>query len=151
MSPAPKPKHERVQMNLLTILHRFVTRHKLGEVFVAPQEVVLEEHTVVQPDIFFISRTRLHIVTELNIQDAPDLVIEIESDYDERADWIKKRTAYDRYGVKEPWHVRPEFRYVDVYRRAGRRLDQVERPQETGKLTTPLLPRLTVSLRKVWV
>ena len=151
MSPAPKPKHERVQMNLYDQLKPFITKHNLGELFVAPQDVVLEEHTVVQPDLFFIVRARLRIVTETNIQGPPDLVIEIESDYDQRAEWIRKFAAYDRYGVKELWHVRPGARVVDIYRRVGQTLDQVERPRGRDPLTSPLLPRLSIALKQIWV
>jgi Uma2 family endonuclease len=151
MSPAPKPKHERVQMNLYDHLKRHIFRHNLGELFVAPQDVVLEEHTVVQPDLFFISQKRLHVVTDVNTQGPPDIVIEVESDHDQRADWVKKRDAYARYGVKELWHVRPAPRTVDIYRRVGRNLDQVERVLANGKLTSPLLPRLSIPLKKIWV
>jgi Uma2 family endonuclease len=151
VSPAPQTKHERIQMNLFRLLDPFIRRHKLGELFVAPQDVVLEEHTVVQPDLFFVTRKRIHIVTEKNTQGAPDLVIEVESPFDEHADWKLKLRAYDKYGVGELWHVRPDPCVVDVYRRVESRLLHVERPLGAGKFTSPLFPRLTISLRKVWV
>jgi Uma2 family endonuclease len=151
MSPAPQTKHERVQMNWFRLLDPFIRRHKLGELFVAPQDVVLEEHTVVQPDLFFVGRKRAHIVTEKSIQGPPDLVIEIESPFDEHAEWVKKLRAYDKYGVPELWRVRPDPCVVDVYRRVRGDRMQVERPRGTGKFTSPLFPRLTISLKKIWV
>ena len=138
-------------MRLYNLLNPHIEKHKLGELFVAPQDVVLEEHTVIQPDLFFIARNRLRIVTEKNIQGAPDLVIEIESDRDEWADWVKRLGACSRYGVSEVWHVRPNPRTVDVYRRSKNKLDHVERLDAEGKLRSPFLPRLSASLRKIWV
>lgn len=126
-------------------------RNKLGELFVAPQDVVLDNRTVVQPDSFFIAAARLHIVTDKNIQGAPDLVIEVESDSDERGDWLKKLHAFDRYGVKEVWHVRPEPRTVDIFRRTRAGLNQVERVGPNGKFRSPLLPRLSIAAATIWV
>ena len=150
MSPAPKTKHQRVQMRLYDLLQPFIAGNRLGELFVAPQDVVLDQHTVLQPDLFFVAASRQNIVTELNIQGPPDLVVEVESDYDERADWLRKLRAYDRHGVKELWHVRPDPRVVDVYRRVAEHLDQVERPQAHDRLTTPLLPGLSIALDPIW-
>ncbi len=56
------------------ILEKFVTENNLGEVFYAPYDVYLDEENVVQPDILFISKERLHIIGEKNVQGAPDLV-----------------------------------------------------------------------------
>jgi Uma2 family endonuclease len=150
MSPAPKPKHERVQMRLYKILDAHAETHRLGEVFVAPQDVVLDQHTVLQPDLFFIAAARLSIVTELNVQGPPDLIVEVESDSDERADWLRKLRAYDRHAIKELWHVRPGPRVVDVYRRVADHLDQVARPGAYDHLTSPLLPGLSLTLDQVW-
>lgn len=150
MSPAPKTKHERVQMNLFRALDPHIRRHKLGELFVAPQDVVLDEHTVVQPDLFFITTDRLAIVDETNTKGPPDLVIEVESDYDLRAEWVKKLSVYGKYGVKELWHVRPNPRVIEVYRRVRGQLDHVAHVPPAGRLTTALLPKLTVSVKKIW-
>jgi Uma2 family endonuclease len=49
-------------------------------------DVVLSEEDIVQPDIFFISKEREHIITEMNIQGAPDLVIEILSPFTAKLD-----------------------------------------------------------------
>lgn len=52
---------------LLTLgseLRRFVREHELGEVFVAPVDVVLADNDVVQPDVLFISRAREDRITD---------------------------------------------------------------------------------------
>jgi len=41
-----------------------VKNGKLGKVYFAPCDVILSEEDIVQPDIFFISKEREHIITE---------------------------------------------------------------------------------------
>ena len=48
------------------------------------------------------------ILTEANVQGAPDLVIEILSSGDKNRDTVKKKAIYEKYGVKEYWIVDPD-------------------------------------------
>src|SRR5688572_26467725 len=81
MSPAPIGKHQRLLMKLLTRLSSFVNENNLGELFVAPFDVYLDETAnAVQPDIFFISKAKVDIVdNEGYVHGVPDLIIEILS------------------------------------------------------------------------
>lgn len=114
MTPAPIPHHQRLLTRLFKILDDFVTKESLGEIFLAPCDVILSNEDVVQPDIFFISKERLHIITQKNIQGAPDLIIEIVSHYNPKIDKILKKRLYERYGVKEYWIVDPERREIEI-------------------------------------
>jgi len=58
----------------------------------------------------FISKERLHIITEKNIEGVPDLIIEIISPSSEYRDRVIKRKLYGKYGVREYWLVDPERR-----------------------------------------
>ena len=93
---------------------QFVKDRELGEVFFAPTDVVLSDTDVVQPDILFVSRERAHIITEDNIQDAPDLVIEILSPGTAERDRGFKRALYAQHGVREYWLVGPDSATVTV-------------------------------------
>ena len=115
MTPAPSTRHQEVSGNLEAILREFVRKHNLGKVYDAPCDVVLTEHDIVQPDILFISREREHIITEANIQGAPDLIVEILSPSRTWMDQKLKKALYARCGVKEYWIVDPEGRRVEVY------------------------------------
>jgi hypothetical protein len=42
---------------------------------VAPADVLLGEHDVVEPDLLFVSQARARILTEMNVQGAPNIVI----------------------------------------------------------------------------
>jgi len=64
---SPLTHHQRIVWRLAHVLGGFVERRELGEVFLAPWDVVLgegEEREVVQPDIFFISKGRSQIIAE---------------------------------------------------------------------------------------
>ena len=117
MTPAPKPRHQKIVLRLTEQLSRFVRENSLGEVFVAPVDVLLERHTVVQPDVLFISTPRLSIVGEEAIEGAPDLVVEVLSPSTFYKDLRKKMTAYSQFGVQEYWIVDPETQSIETLRR----------------------------------
>ena len=49
-------KHQKVLSRLNRKLGNFTEEHELGNVYVAPCDVVLSDTDVVQPDLLFISR-----------------------------------------------------------------------------------------------
>jgi len=112
--PAPLTNHQKVSRNLQRILWEFVQKNGLGEVLYAPVDVVLSSEDVVQPDILFIAKERLAILTEKNVRAAPDLVIEILSPSSKEWDLEIKRKLYEKYGVREYWIVDPEAQTVEV-------------------------------------
>jgi Uma2 family endonuclease len=120
MVPAPIPYHQEIVGNLFGILKSYVKSKALGEVFIAPCDVVLTEVDVVQPDLFFISKERSHIITEKNISGPPDLVVEIISKNIEYRDRLLKRKLYAHHKVKEYWIVDPEAKTVEVLILKGR-------------------------------
>src|SRR5215207_4967846 len=79
VTPAPFLRHQRISMRLTVRLLPFIEQNDLGELFVAPSDVLLSAHDILQPDLFYVSKRRAKIVTEKNVQGAPDLVIEILS------------------------------------------------------------------------
>ncbi|MBI2154339.1 MAG: Uma2 family endonuclease [Candidatus Rokubacteria bacterium] len=115
MTPSPSRAHQRFALNLLVALHAFVTRHDSGEVFVAPFDVILAKTTVVVPDLVFVRRERLDIVTNRGIEGAPDLVVEILSPDSARRDRVEKAQLYARYDVPHYWLVDPEARAIEAF------------------------------------
>ena len=79
VAPSPTSKHQSILFRLARAMHDTVDSNQAGRVWVAPLDVVLSDYDVVQPDILFVSNTRANILTEANIQGAPDLVVEILS------------------------------------------------------------------------
>ena len=71
----------------------------LGEVLYAPLDCILDDTTIVQPDLVFVDTTRLGQISERGIEGPPTLVIEIISPSTKRIDRVRKRQLYGRYGV----------------------------------------------------
>ena len=148
-SPAPKTKHQRLVLRLALSLERHADEHGLGEVFVAPFDVLLSEHDVVQPDVCFVADDRLGIVDEDNCKGAPDLVVEVLSDRTRRRDLIGKRRQYERFGVREYWVVDPAIDAVQTFRPGadGRYERADDLTAEAGDvLTSPLVPGWRLAL-----
>ena len=143
MSPAPKTKHQRLVGDLFFYLSAHVRERGLGEVFVAPFDVLLSDHDIVQPDVVFVSDARLGIVDEDNCKGAPDLVIEVLSGSTRRRDLIEKRKRYETFGVAEYWVVDPDVDAVQTFRpdADGRyqRADDLT-AEAGGTLASPLFP-----------
>jgi len=150
MVPSPMTYHQRVSRSLELLLWEFVRRNNLGEVFYAPYDVVLSDENVVQPDILFISRERSHIITEKNVQGAPDLVIEITSKASERWDREIKRKLYAKFGVEEYWIVDPDKKTVDVMTSGKSGFEVAKSYRAKDTLTSPLLKGLSIDLSEVF-
>lgn len=114
MVPAPGMMHQWVLSNLNSIVKEYVQRQGLGHVYFAPADVILDDDSVVQPDLLVILRDRLEIVQPEGVRGAPDLIVEVLSPSNAHRDRGVKRRLYARYGVKEYWLVDPQERAVEV-------------------------------------
>jgi Uma2 family endonuclease len=148
--PAPNLDHQRILRKLGTAVSTYVEREHLGEVFYAPCDVLLSDINVVQPDIIFVSRDRMAILTEANIQGPPDLVIEILSPSTGQRDLGIKRTLYSKYGVREYWIVDPENKTISMlsWTETGYRVEAVV-PQ-TCTLNSSLFLDLNLDLTGIF-
>lgn len=152
VTPSPTTRHQRVLGDIFASLRRYLQTRPIGVVYFAPCDVVLSEQDVVQPDLLYISEARAHIVTDKNIQGAPDLVVEIVSESSRRLDELTKRKFYERFGVEEYWIVDPELDTMKIYTRSG---DAFERARELSKetgdtLESALFPGLSLALAELF-
>lgn len=152
VSPAPVTKHQRISRNLLTILHQHTCQHKLGEVFSSPTDVILSRTNVVEPDLLFVSNDRKKIITEKNIQGAPDLMVEILSETSEEQDRTAKKQIYARHGVKEYWLIDPNTETLEVYKLNARTriFQHTATYQSDESCQSSLFPGLKIKLRELW-
>jgi Uma2 family endonuclease len=152
LNPAPVPRHQLIALNVAGELRTYRRQHGGGRAMGAPIDVVLAEDVVVQPDAIFIRTERMSIVSDKNIQGAPDLVVEVLSESTRRRDEIVKRKLYERYGVDEYWIVDPVLEVVKIYRRVGESFARaVEISTETGgTITSPLLPGFALDVSVVF-
>ena len=150
MSPSPFRKHQSVSREIEFRLCQWVETHHLGEVYDAPFDVVLSKHNVVQPDILYISNERRSILTEANVQGAPDLVVEILSPSDKKRDTVKKKEIYEKYGVKEYWIVDPDTETIFVFILEEKVFQGRGIYNRNQILKSPLLPGFSLMLEDVF-
>ena len=154
VNAAPNLRHQRIVFRTATILNDYVKSKRCGEVFISPADVVFAPDWVCEPDVLYVSNGRASIITEANFQGAPDLAVEVLSESTRKRDEIKKRKAYEQFGVDEYWIVDPVLDSIKIYRRdsAGKyvRTAEVSTETEDATVTTPLFPGLVVSLAEIF-
>jgi len=154
VTPSPVSRHQILLGRIFLAIGNWLELHpELGQVLLSPLDTVLSPWDVVEPDLIFLAADQLDILTEPNIQGAPALVVEILSPSTRQRDLGIKRDLFDRGGVREYWVVDPKARAITVYRRsaAGRLTPMTPLGAADGAaLTTPLLPRLSLSLVKLF-
>jgi Uma2 family endonuclease len=117
---SPTLKHQMVSRELFKRLDALTTARKLGQILYAPFDFVVRRAPVRtrQPDLFFLSRERLHDWAQLQEQPrlefAPDLVIEILSPSETYTYWSEKLQDYYVLGVPEVWLVDIDKRAIEV-------------------------------------
>jgi Uma2 family endonuclease len=121
VADSPTPRHQSAVGSLFLALDRHVRERRLGRLWLAPLDVVLDERQalIVQPDLMFISNERAWIVRD-RVRGAPDLVIEVLSpnprigQADERVRWFAE------YNVRECWLVHQDRREITLVEFADR-------------------------------
>lgn len=151
MVPAPGFYHQTISMNISHPLKEFIKENNLGTVIYAPFDVVLSETDVVQPDIIFVSKERMGLMTEKNLRGAPDLAIEILSSTIKERDKLVKKRLYMEYGVKEFWIVDPDKKAVEimVLRETGYETDGIYFIDD--ELVSSLLKGFRLDLKEVFL
>jgi len=141
--------HERLLGFLLTILTAFVRHFKLGEVRGSRYAVRISERQTYEPDILFVRKERVHLITERELLEAPDLVVEIISASTARYDrWIK-REQYEKAGVSELWLIDPYGAAgTQFYQRRGEHIVEVA-PVE-GVIHSIALPNFRLKTAWLW-
>ena len=151
MVPAPNLKHQRVNRELSTRLHRFIKDQALGELLYSPCDVLLSANDIVQPDLLFVSREREHLLTGgKNVQGAPDLAVEILSPSSAEQDRGKKRELYGKHGVTEYWLVDPVAETIQINRLQGEVLLPTRTFGRGETVRSPLLAGLELDLNDVF-
>jgi Uma2 family endonuclease len=155
VTPSPNLRHQELVLRLTLEIGGYLKAHpEAGRLFIAPLDVVLSYHDVVEPDLLFVAGDQTEILTPANVQGAPALVVEIFSKSTRKKDAQIKRRLYDRTGVREYWLVDPELDLVQVFRRGddGRLARVAELTAEDGHtLTTPLLDGCAIDLRALFL
>jgi len=122
MSPAPSRKHQKIVVELTTVINNYLkASKKFCEIYTAPFDVVLIEEgqdekqaiNVVQPDISIICDKKK--LTERGCVGAPEMIIEVVSEYNPSHDYVRKLNLYNQFKVKEYWIVNPYEESIVIY------------------------------------
>jgi len=146
VTASPNEPHQRIVGNLFELL-RLAQRQGHGRAYVAPFDVVLHDtEAVVEPDLLFISKERLAIITREAVRGAPDLLVEILSPATRDRDLGVKLRQYAKQGVRWYWVVDPDRREIRVFAwRDGAYEEQVV-PRPGARLSNPLFPGIEIDV-----
>ena len=92
----------------------------------------------------------MDIITNANIQGAPDLVVEIRSPSTAGLDEVTKRELYERYGVPEYWlaDLKPDVTVL-LLGENGYERGNIRKGSDT--LTSPTLEGFSIDLSEIFV
>jgi Uma2 family endonuclease len=76
VTPSPNRRHQKIVGELFGLIWSHLKRQPVGDIYVAPFDAVFSDFDVVEPDLLFVSSDRARVLTEQNVQGAPDLVVE---------------------------------------------------------------------------
>lgn len=146
LSPSPSRLHQAVMFHLSRILDD-IAMVTGGYLYVAPLDVNLSDHSVVQPDVLYVSAARREILQE-RIEGAPDLAVEILSPGTARRDRVQKLSLYAESDVREYWIVDPLERQIEFLVNEGGRY-VVEMPAGP-EYRSRVLPEIHLDIPAFW-
>lgn len=152
VSRAASLTHQRISVNILWCLLRYLEQNPVGEVLPTPG-VIFNEYNAVIPDLVYMSsETVAAVASGKHITGAPDIAVEVLSPGAEgtRRDRILKRQVYAKFGVKEYWLADPASRTLEVYRLGNETLELSATLTAAGALTSPLLPGLRCEVGSIF-
>jgi len=128
--PAPLFEHQDILKRLFNILFEFAEKgYRMGKVIPSPFDVILSEHTVVQPDIVFISKENLKNIKEGRYE---------------------KLRIYEEVGIKEYWLVYPGEKAIGVWVLKEGKYELYSIASNEGKVKSKVLEGFEVDLKEVF-
>lgn len=126
VTPAPTHRHQRLVLRLALLLYPYLTRHRLGELFLGPGELKLADGDRYEPDLFVLPSIggRRPAIADALVE--PLLVGEVLSPASARHDRITKRRSFQRNGVADYWIIDGDARVFEVWQPAHARPAMVD-------------------------
>ncbi len=121
--PPPGDTNGAVTINLSILLGVYVKENNLGVLRAAETGFKLETNpdTVLAPDVAFFAGNRARTPVPGYREGAPDLVVEVMSQWDSNPGVQRKAALWLELGAKSVWIVSPKKRTVEVVRADGLR------------------------------
>ena len=153
MFAAPVLLHQTVLSDLNDPVKQFVRKNRLGGVWFAPVDVIIQRSPlrVRQPDLIFVSNERAEIIGKRGqIEGGPDLVMEILSPSNTRPYIERKLADYARVDVRECWLVDIENRSVEVLRQESGEWRQAYIRGVGERIESVVLPGLELDIVEIF-
>ena len=152
MAVAPTTKHQRCILELALKLTPVVREHRLGEIFIAPIDIVIHRDPLRtrQPDLLFISNARRYIIGRQVIEGGPDLVIEILSPSNTRRELEEKLQDYQTIGVREAWIVATQGQTVEVLQLSAGGIERSGLYGLGDTIVSQVLPDLRLAVAEIF-
>lgn len=112
-------KHEQLFRWLMQFVGVYVETKDLGVIAGSRSAVVINTYSTRLPDMIFIRKDRMNIITDKAIIDAPDWVMEIRSLGDRPSDIVALEADYRTLGVPEIWFIDQPNKRVRVLHKRG--------------------------------
>ncbi|MDQ3775441.1 MAG: Uma2 family endonuclease [Pseudomonadota bacterium] len=150
MAPAPALDHQDIAGEIYFQLRRSLEGRSC-RAFIAPVDVRLPKgeevdeqvDTVVQPDVLVVCDAGK--LDRRGVRGAPDFVVEVLSPATASHDYLLKRHAYERAGVREYWLVHPADRMLTSYRLVDGRYGEPVMQELAGSTPVSVLPGVVIA------
>jgi len=149
--PMPTMAHQDIVSFLHDLLRAFILKNHLGKVYFAPVPVRLGRQEYREPDVFYVSTSRV-LEAAGTYPSGADLVMEVVSGSPagRDRDLVRKRRDYALAGIPEYWIVDPQEEVIYVLRLEGKEYVEHGRLTAGDVATSALLPGFTVPVDDVW-
>jgi Uma2 family endonuclease len=147
---APSPAHQKAVVKISKIIDTYTEERQLGDCYVSPIDVFFDDYNNTQPDILFIKKDRLFIVTQHGIEGHPDLIVEVLSPSTFRNDKTTKMELYCAFGVSEYWIVDPKNQAVEVYSLENNKYVMSSFAIESGVITSKVIEGFKIDIVSVF-
>ncbi|MGH9834129.1 MAG: Uma2 family endonuclease [Blastocatellia bacterium] len=117
LMPSPASiEHQEIGGFLYAILRVYVEVNNLGRVVHAPYVMKMAAISRGrEPDLIFVERDRLYLITHMYLDGPADLAVEIVSPDSKKRDRKEKFAEYERAGVREYWIIDPDHHKSEFY------------------------------------
>jgi Uma2 family endonuclease len=148
--PSATVAHQQVALNTALLFREF-ERQEGGRVAIAPLDVIFSELNVVQPDVLYFVKDRVHLLmADKRPRHRPDIVVEILSPTTESNDKGRKLRMFARYEVPEYWMIDTDERALEIRSLRGDFYAVTVKASGDDEVTSPLLPDLSFTLSRLF-
>ncbi len=148
-SPTPPFRHQRALTRLLCVLSPPIFSDDRAEI-VSHVGVVLDAETAVVPDVVYLSREKLPLISARGVEGAPDLLVEVLSPSTQARDRGVKMRRYAASGVPHYWLLDLDSPALETYRLGIEGYELTGRHGPGTIFRPELFPGLEIRLDDLW-